>query len=386
MRSFRRRDGGRGRTDGGAATGSARSPDELACDDAPSLHPVARHEAVRHIGIRTSEGLCDGEVVRSEHEHGPFDRPRFVGVRSGQNEITAFVSFFDQAKMLLAQGLSAFGVIGDDFVKDEPSHATDFTDRVHQAMANWMVLTAAVTKGAFDIPALHRPSAGDGACLDGPEAGKLVFNPSRIHYYGPSLAGILGATLGAVNPDLGRVALNVTGAGFTHMMPRAAPFAPLFLIMHAVFGSSLSDQVFAAALQSGLDRIDPMTYAPNLLAKKLSGSPEDRRVLLQVGLGDSAVPPLGAFLHARSLGLSQTSPAPLPVFGVPEAKAETLTSAMTLYDFGLDANNPDPIPNPSNKIHDGLRKSDEATSQIDAFLAQESKVIHPCPEIGRAHV
>ncbi len=263
-------------------------------------------------------------------------------------------------------------------ISEDPARTTDFADRVHQAMANWIVLTAAVKKGAFDVPELRRPAVGDGACADGPEAGKPVFDPARIHYYGPSQGGILGATLGAVNPELSRVALNVTGAGFTHMMPRAAPFAPLFVIVHSVFGNSLADQTFASSFQSALDRIDPMTYAPNLLDKKFPGSPDDRRVLLQVGLGDSAVPPLGAFLHARALGISQTAPAALQVFGVPEAKAETLTSAMTLFDFGVGTNNPEPLPNPTNKVHDYLRKSDEAVRQIDAFLTVEGKVIHPC--------
>lgn len=263
-------------------------------------------------------------------------------------------------------------------ISEDPARTTDFSDRVHQAMANWIVLTAAVRKGAFDVPELHRPANGEGSCTGSPEAGALVFDPARIHYFGPSQGAILGATLGALDPDFSRVALNVTGAGFTHMMPRAAPFAPLFVIVHSVFGNSLADQTFATSFQSALDRIDPMTYASNLLEKKLPGSPDDRRVLLQVGLGDSAVPPLGAFLHARALGISQTAPAAIPVFGVPEAPAETLRSAMTLFDFGLGTNNPEPIPVASNKVHDSLRKSDEAVRQLDAFLSVEGKVIHPC--------
>lgn len=263
-------------------------------------------------------------------------------------------------------------------ISEDPARTTDFTERVHQAMANWIVTTAAVKKGAFDLPELTRPATGEGACEGDPEAGKVLFDSARIHYEGISQGAILGGVLGALDPDFSRVALNVTGAGFTHMMPRAAPFAPLFVIVHSVLGSSLSDQAFAASFQSALDRIDPLTYASNMLKEKFPGSPDDRRVLLQVGLGDSAVPPLGGFIHARALGISQTAPAATPLFGVPEAAAESLTSAITLFDFGLGANSADPVPNPTNKVHDYLRKSDEAVRQLDAFLSVEGKVIHPC--------
>ena len=51
---------------------------------------------------------------------------------------------------------------------------------------------------------------------------------------------------------------------------------------------------------------------------------------------------------------------------------------MTLFDFGVGTNNPEPLPNPTNKVHDHLRKSDEAVRQVDAFLTVEGRVIHPC--------
>lgn len=265
-----------------------------------------------------------------------------------------------------------------EIISSDPSRTTDFTERVHQAMANWVVTTAAIAKGGFALPELTRPTTGEGSCEGGPEAGKVLFDETRVHFLGISQGAILGGVLGALDPDFSRVALNVTGSGFTHMMPRAAPFGPLFIVMHAVLGNSLADQAFAASLQSALDRIDPLSYAPIMLANKLPGSPEDRRVLLQVGLGDSAVPPLGGFLHARALGLAQTSPSVLPVFGVPEREATGLTSAITLFDFGLGSNNADPVPNPTNKVHDYLRRSDEAIRQYDAFFTAEGKIVHPC--------
>lgn len=265
-----------------------------------------------------------------------------------------------------------------NILSSEPEKTVDFTDRVHQAMVNWMVLTHSVTKGRMDLPELSRPETGEGACAESGLAKAALFDSSAIHYFGPSLGGILGGVLGTVDPSLSRVALNVTGSGFSHMMPRAAPFGPLYALIHLVFGDNLVDQAFAASLQGALDRVDPAIWGSNMLTNKLPGSPDDRRVLLQVGLGDAAVPNLGAFLHARILGISQTSPAPVEVFGVPSAAPETLTSAMTSFDFGLGTNNPEAQPQPLNGVHDGLRASAEAQTQLDKFLTREGTIVHPC--------
>ncbi len=263
-------------------------------------------------------------------------------------------------------------------ITEEPSRVVDFTERIHQAMANWMVLTESVKRSLFAGPELRRPEAGEGACAEAGLAGRLLYDPVRVHYFGPSQGAILGGVLGALDPNLGRVALNVPGSGFTHMMPRAAPFGPLFALIHLVFGDALVDQAFAASFQGALDRVDPAIYAPNLLADRFPGSPEDRRVLLQVALGDSAVPNLGAFLHARILGIPQTSPPSFDVWRVPSAPAESSKSAMTLFDFGLGTDSPTPQPVTLNGVHDRLRGTDESILQLDRFLTPEGTVIHPC--------
>lgn len=327
-----------------------------------------------HVPASLAKSCTKGRAIAYGHGFfGTQEEMRSAPATDISNRLSAVTFGIDWAGMSAPDRDWLAKVISED-----PSAAPDFAERVHQAMASWMTLTSAVKNGLFDVPELRRPEAGEGACEGTAEAKAPVFDGARIHYYGPSLGAILGATLGALDPNLSRVALNVTGAGFSHMMPRAAPFGPLFLVVHAVFGNSLADQAYAVSLQEALDAIDPISYAETMLDKKLPGSPEDRRVLLQVGLGDSAVPPLGAFLHARALGIAQTSPAALPVHGVREAPAETLTSAMTLFDFGLGSNSTEPVPNPANKVHDVLRSSDEATRQIDAFLTPEGKIVHPC--------
>ncbi len=260
----------------------------------------------------------------------------------------------------------------------EPARATELTDRLHQAMANWMVLTEAVRRSLFTAPELRRPESGEGSCVAEGQAGALLYAPARIDYYGPSLGAILGGVLSTLDPNITRAVLNVPGAGLSHMMPRSAAFGPLFAIVHLVFGDPLSDHAFAASMQQVLDAVDPALYASSMLTRKIPGSPEDRRVLLQVGLGDSAVPNLGAFLYARVLGIPQTAPAALAVPGVRAAAPESTPSAMTLFDYGLGADSALPKPVPQNSVHDDLRKRDEAVTQLDRFFTPEGTIVHPC--------
>lgn len=263
----------------------------------------------------------------------------------------------------------------------EPARVVEIADRLHQAMANWMVVTESVRRALFAAPELRRPESGEGSCVAEGKAGALLYEPSRIDYYGPSLGAILGGVLATLDPNITRAALNVPGAGLTHMMPRSEAFGPLFALVHLVFGEPLLDHAFAATMQGALDSVDPGLYASRMLTARLPGSPPDRRVLLQVGMGDAAVPNLGAFLYARALGIPQTAPAPVRVFGVEAAAPETLSShasAMTLFDYGLGTNNPLPKPVSANGVHDDLRKRPEATRQLDTFFSAEGGILHPC--------
>jgi hypothetical protein len=242
-------------------------------------------------------------------------------------------------------------------------------------MANWLVLMSAIRGPLTKQPELMRPNEGAGVVV-GPSgasnAGQLVYDPSFVAYFGASMGHILGGTLAALDPALTRVVLNVGGGGFTHMMPRAAPFGPFSLVLDVAFKDELLVQAYIAMFQRALDPIDPVSYASLVV-----GVPE-RRVLVQTGLGDAVVPNAGSFLHARALGLKQTMPAAHDVFGL-EAATDPGASALTVFDFGIDTTgtaNPSPLP--QNEVHDGLRIKAAALRQMDEFLRPGGTIIHPC--------
>lgn len=257
---------------------------------------------------------------------------------------------------------------------DDPAHGADFTERTHQAMANWLVMTAAIKGPLSKLPELMRPADGPGV-VTGPggasNAGQLVYDPSFVGYFGASMGHILGGTLAALDPNLSRVVLNVGGGGFTHMMPRSSNFGPFSIVLDVTFKDELLVQGYIAMFQRALDRIDPISYAP------LVGTAE-RRVLLQIGLGDAQVPNAGSYLHARALRVKQTMPAPQNVFGL-EPASDPGESAITVFDFGIDTTAyAIPSPLPQNGVHEGVRVNGAALRQMDEFLRPGGTIVHPC--------
>jgi hypothetical protein len=243
-------------------------------------------------------------------------------------------------------------------ILQDASRAADFADRVHQAMANWMVMSNAIKNVIWKDPAFDRPMT----------TAKL-YDPSEVVYFGASNGHILGGVQTALNPDFQKIVLNVGGAGWTHIAPRSLDFSPFNFLIDSATRDPVHTQAVQVLLQGPLDRIDPETYA-SLLAKKT--------VLMQIGLGDAEVPNCGSFLHARMLGLKQTAPGQPNILGIPEADPTTLTSGMTIFDFGIDTSKYiDPAPLAKNQVHEGVRIDPQALAQMDAFY--RGSVIHPCP-------
>ena len=236
-------------------------------------------------------------------------------------------------------------------------------------MANWLVATRAIRGALTHVPELHRPP---------PNQAQLLYDPSFVGYFGASQGHILGGTLAALEPAFTRVVLDVGGGALTHIMPRSSAFGPFGFLVAAAFPDPLLAQSFLATLQRPLDRIDATTYARRVLADPLPGSAPDRRVLMQIGLGDAEVPNMGSFIHARALGIGQLMPAPMKVFGLSPVDASA-PSSMTLFDFGVDRNvYASPHPADKNVVHEGVRVDPRALAQMKAFLRPGGEIVNAC--------
>ena len=276
--------------------------------------------------------------------------------------------------------------------------ALQFGERLPQAMANWQTLTSAVVGGIVDDAVLEdgesamrpfrRPSDGTGVVADpdnaaATNAGLPVVDHTQMGFIGISLGHYLGGVLNALNADLSRTVLHVGGAGFSHSMFRARPFQGFLVFLNISLPDSLDQQLLSAKMQRGFDRFDPATYAAFLLHQDLPRGPDNgrsqRRVLLQMGMGDAQVPNVASEFHARLIGLPQVNPtAHAPVFGLDQVDAPVAGSGFFAFDFGVDTSFYEKADfGPETPVHNGLRLTPEALAQIGAFL-NEGVIMNPC--------
>jgi hypothetical protein len=209
--------------------------------------------------------------------------------------------------------------------------------------------------------------------------GTPAYDPSTIYFYGISMGHILGATYVALSPDVHRAVLGVGGADWSLMMFRARPFSLFLALVETMNADKLDQQKFAAMIQTTFDRIDPLSYAPYVLKEQLPGGPTDRRILMQVGIGDSEVPNLATYFHARNLGLPVLSEAsafvPLDMASV---APPTDGSALTLYDFGIVPEVQAVAASEGNQVHDSVRRTTASKTQVSTFLRPDGPIVNAC--------
>jgi hypothetical protein len=248
------------------------------------------------------------------------------------------------------------------------SLAFAFTDRLHQGLANMIALSYAVKGPLAERDELKR-------------FGKLLYDPAKLFYYGISQGAIFGVTLMALSPTLDRAALSVGGGPYSLMMSRSGSYRDLFALLDAALSTPLDAQKLIAMSQQTWDRVDPMTYSERIFSAPYPKSPADRRVLMQIGIGDHSVNNLASHMNARALGIPLLTPAPRAIFGLPE-EAMPAKSGLVEVDFKL-AKEPGvecriPAEDEENDVHEGVRRNVKIKAQLDAFFQPGGMVENFC--------
>lgn len=321
-------------------------------------------------------------VPKSLRDASEMGRPLFYGHgffgsrRELDGDLTQTISAHLKTVMIAIDwwGMSDVDIV--PLVNDlsaDPLYTLRFTDRLHQSMSNWIVMTSALEELA-NLDELQRPEVGAGSG-DGTLAGDPLIDVSHgVSFMGISQGHILGGVLAAVLPKLDRVVLNVGGTGLSHYVFRAEAFEALLQLVSRHFKRTIAQYAWAASTQRIFDRIDPGHYARYILREPLEGA-SPRRVLMQMGVGDVAVPNFGTYLHARAIGLPAVSNGGLELFGMPDV--QSAESGFSSFDYGVDTEfyRLPQVPLEGNEVHDSVRVEPVALEQIDRFL-QVGGMVH----------
>lgn len=227
-------------------------------------------------------------------------------------------------------------------------------DRMRQSMINQLLLPRSL-RGCAELPA----------------------DFSNLGYFGNSMGGTLGSALAALSPDVERFALGVGGIDFPVMMPRTTRWPLLELVFSDAYPRRVDRDLLLVMSAQQWDLFEASAFAPHVLGDPLPGSPP-KRVLFQIGLEDCDTTNIASFIAARTLGLSQLTPAALPVWGL-DAAAAPQESAFVVYDLGRPPLPAGTLPPPAdNGVHEGVRRDPRAQAQIVSFLRAGGSVVDTC--------
>lgn len=362
-------------------------------DGEVALNGTTTFDVTVVIPATVRDGFAPGSALMYGHGFfGRRDEVEFGSTRHIANESGRVLFGLDW----LGMSIEDVGVVSGS-IGNEVSEALRFGERVPQAMMNWLTLTELVSSGGLDdvtaivsgnveVKPFRRPVDGPGTSVKGAvsNANGAIVGRDDVTFLGVSQGHILGGVQSALNAKIRRTVLMSGGAGFSHMMFRARPFEGFLFFLNLSLPDPLEQQLLAAQMQGEFDRFDAAAWAPYISAEPLPEGPDGghvgRRILLQTGRGDSQVPNLGTFLHARYLGLPWVATSEV----VAPSDFDVVTtpfdgSGIAVFDMGIDpafeasAN----IPAEENFVHNELRSTVEAVTQMTAFFA-DGVIVNPC--------
>ncbi len=239
-------------------------------------------------------------------------------------------------------------------------------DRQHQGFVNELVAMRLMMGKFKDDPEMQ---------FNGHSAIDLT---KGVYYRGDSQGGILGATYMALTTDVTRGYLGEPGMPYNLLLNRSVDFGEFFVVLQYTYADARDLQLAMGLMQMLWDRTEPDGYAPYITENMLPNTPS-HHVLIDCGIGDHQVTPLGAEILARTLKAKNLTPVNREVWGIDDADTVTDGNALTEFDFGLppapEADVP-PAPAPgqtqdqfdSEDPHDKIRQEQPVMDQTDAFL------------------
>jgi len=214
-----------------------------------------------------------------------------------------------------------------------------------------------------------------------------TFHPidgAKVYYHGISNGGTFGYVFTATSPAPTRSSIIVGGGGLTHFLQRAVQwnqFAPFLKILYPV---AFDQQLLMSLMQTTVDPVDSMNYAPYLVQNPLPGL-KKKQLALHMAVNDSQVHNMVTEWVARSAGIPLITPSPKKIYGLttitappPSGAPAGTRAAMFVYDEKVTPSPRTNVPpKDDNKTHGTVRKLTVYQKQVTTFL-ETGKFVQVC--------
>jgi hypothetical protein len=212
-----------------------------------------------------------------------------------------------------------------------------------------------------------RTTFADTLFVDG--ARKLV-DPSRVYYYGLSQGAIFGTTVMAYEPTIQRAALGVGGANYSMLLDRSNDWPTYRTILSGAYPDALDVTLAINLFQMRWDKTEGSGVA-NTVA-------QHKQLLMQIAIGDDAVPNLGSYWQARTMNIPVVGPTPFTPWGLSVEPAPLASgSALVIMDGGAPPIPTTNQPAPDTGMHELTRNQPAARRQIGEFFTTGS-IVNEC--------
>lgn len=263
----------------------------------------------------------------------------------------------------VAFSVDFIGMAHDDFTVVTDSIVSNIAgfkgavERQHQGLLNSLLAMRMMMGRFVDEPLLQHN-------------GKSMIDPTHRYYRGDSQGGIFGTTYMAVSTDVTRGLLGEPGAPYSLLLNRSVDFGFYFTLLKEAYQSGRNIQLMLGLVQMIWDRTEPDGYMPYINENMLPGTPQ-HQVLIDVGIGDFQVTPLGAHIIARTVKARNLKPVNRTIWGIPDTDGPFMGSGLVEYSFGLPDAPKENIPNSGGDTddpHDKVRSLPSAIDQEDEFF------------------
>ena len=264
-------------------------------------------------------------------------------------------------------GLTGRQVTAAALASNDGSRANTLTEKLAQSVINFIALENLV-RGPMARSDTFKYN------------GQPIIDPTRVHYFGASLGGIMGNVFMAYDPNVMRGALGVPGGAWSLLIERSYSWGPLQGAVKGAYEDEYVYDLLVAFLGLSFEPYDPITTAGRVINDPLPNTPA-KQILMYEGLGDSLVTNLSTEMVARTMGLDVTGPSIRVPYGVPENQ-DPMSSAFTIYDEHRTPLPPttNVPPADDNGTHSGVNARDASLKQIEQFFNQGT-IVNKC-QIG----